>query len=376
MKQRNMILIITVLVSLVMSFSLTGCSSERRIEAAAPETVSDVQVVLARRATIPDWLEAVGTVRAAQTSQLAGQIMGTLVNVEVREGEHVQAGQVLAVIDDAQPRAAVEEATAAELAAQKSVSATESEYQLAEITKNRYQRLYEKGTVSAQEFDIVKTRYQSAEARRDMACAELTQASAALAQARTSLGYTRIRAPFAGVVTERKADSGTMASPGTAIFTLEDTRSYRLEVTVDESDVRLVHVGQSTTVNIDALGSTEITGKVVQIVPAADPGSRSFLAKIELPKDAHLRSGLFGRAQFARGERSALLIPRTAVMERGQLQGVYVLDSNQIAGLHYITLGRTSREQAEVLSGLEGGETLVAAPGERELGGKRIVARP
>src|ERR671922_2851246 len=102
MKQRNMILIITVLVSLVMSFSLTGCSSERRIEAAAPETVSDVQVVLARRATIPDWLEAVGTVRAAQTSQLAGQIMGNIVAAQVHEGERVESGQVLVTIDDTQ----------------------------------------------------------------------------------------------------------------------------------------------------------------------------------------------------------------------------------------------------------------------------------
>ena len=129
MKQGNVIPIVTVLASLVMSIGLTSCSSERRIEAAAPETVSDVQVVLARKATVPDWLEAVGTVRATQTSQLASQIMGTLVNVDVREGERVQAGQVLAVIDDAQPRAAVEQATAAEFAAQKNVSATESEYE-------------------------------------------------------------------------------------------------------------------------------------------------------------------------------------------------------------------------------------------------------
>ena len=376
MKRRNLIPIITALASLVMGTGLNGCSSERRIEAAAPETVSDVQVVLVRKATVPDWLEAVGTVRAVQTSQLASQIMGTLVNVDVREGEHVQVGQVLAVIDDAQPRATVEQATAAELAAQKNLSATESEYQLAEITKNRYQRLYEKGTVSAQEFDIVKTRYQSAEARRDMARAELAQARASLALAQTSLGYTRIRAPFAGLVTERKADPGTMASPGMAIFTLEDTRNYRLEVTVDESDVRLVHLGQSASVNVDALGNLEITGRAVQIVPAADPGSRSFLVKIELPKDGHLRSGLFGRAQFARGERSALLLPRSAVVERGQLQGVYVLDSEQVAGLHYITLGRTSGQQVESLSGLEGGEKIVASPGDREWGGKRIVARP
>lgn len=376
MKQRNLIPIVVAVVSLAMTIGLNGCSSERRIEAAAPETVSDVQVVLARKATVPDWLEVVGTVRAAQTSQLASQVMGTLVNVEVHEGERVQAGQVLAVIDDAQPRAAVEQATAAELAAQKNVSATESEYQLAEITKNRYQRLYEKGTVSAQEFDIVKTRYQSAEARRDMARAELAQASAALAQARTSLGYTRIRAPFDGIVTERKADSGTMASPGMAIFTEEDTRSYRLEVTVDESDSQLVRVGKTAPVTIDALRGAEVIGKVVQIVPAADPGSRSFLVKVELPNNVHLRSGLFGRAQFARGERSALLTPRTAVVDRGQLQGVYVLGSDQIAGLRYVTLGRALGQQVEVLSGLEGGEKIVAVPGDRELGGKLIVARP
>lgn len=376
MKHENLIRMVIALVSLMVSIALEGCSSERGIEAAAPETVSDVQVVLARKATVPDWLEAVGTSRAVQTSQLASQIMGTLVNVEVREGDHVQAGQVLAVIDDAQPRATVEQATAAELAAQKNVAATESEYQLAEITKNRYQRLYEKGTVSAQEFDIVKTRYQSAEARRDMSRAELAQAGAALAQARTSLGYTRIRAPFAGIVTERKADAGTMASPGMVIFTVEDTRGYRLEVSVDESDARLVHVGKPARVTIDALGGPEVIGQVVQIVPAADPGSRSFLVKIELPRDSHLRSGLFGRAQFARGERSALLLPRSAVVERGQLQGVYVLDPEQIASLHYVALGRTSGQQVEVLSGLEGKEKVIAAPGERELSGKRIVARP
>ncbi len=360
----------------VIAGSLSGCSNQRRIEAAAPETVSNVPIIVAQKSIVPDWLEAVGTVRAAQTSQLASQIMGNIVAVQAHEGERVESGQVLVMIDDAQLRAAFEQATAAELAAQKDVSAAESEFALAESTLKRYQQLYEKKSVSPQEFDEIKTRAQSAEARRDMARAALAQADAALAQARTSLGYTRIRAPFAGIVTERKADPGTLASPGMPILTLEDTRHYRLEVTVDESDIRLVRVSKSTPINIDALGTAEITGKVVQIVPAADPGSRSFLVKIELPKDVHLRSGLFGRAQFARGERSTLLIPRSTVVERGQLQGVYVLDKEQIAGLHYVTLGRTLGLQVEVLSGLEGGERVIAAPGERELGGKRIVAQP
>jgi RND family efflux transporter MFP subunit len=376
MKLKNAILSSIWLAVTVAVSGLSGCSNERRIEAAAPETVSNVQVVVAQKTMVPDWLEAVGTVRAAQTSQLASQIMGNIVAVQAREGERVDTGQVLVVIDDAQLRAAVEQAMAAELAAQKDVSAAESELGLAQTTLKRYQQLYEKKSVSPQEFDEIKTREQSAEARRDMARAELAQANAALAQARNSLGYTRIRAPFAGVVTERKADPGTLASPGMPILTLEDTRNYRLEVTVDESDVHLVRIGQSARANIAALGITEIAGKVVQMVPAADPGSRSFLVKIELPKYPHLRSGLFGRAQFPRGDRSALLIPRTAVVERGQLQGVYILDSKQMAGMHYVTLGRTSGQQVEVLSGLEGGEKIITAPGDRELGGKRIVARP
>jgi RND family efflux transporter MFP subunit len=186
----------------------------------------------------------------------------------------------------------------------------------------------------------------------------------------------RIHAPFTGVVTEKKVDAGTLASPGMAIFTIEDTRSYRLEVTVDESELRLVRAGQVSPVTIDALGNVQLSGKVVQIVPAADPASRSFLVKVELPADVRLHSGLFGRARFSRGERSVLLIPRTSLVDRGQLQGVYVLDANQIAGLRYVTLGKSTGEQIEVLSGLQDGEKLVAVAGDRDLSGKRIAIRP
>jgi RND family efflux transporter MFP subunit len=376
MSRRNQTIAAVSLLIAVLSGVLSGCSIEHRTEPAASETVSNVSVIVAQKTMIPDWLEAIGTVRTAQTSQLSSQMMGNIVEIRAREGDRVQSGQVLAILDDAQPRSAVDQATAAVTAAEKEVSATDSDFALAESTLKRYQQLYEKKSVSPQEFDEIKARSQSAEARRDMARAGQAQANAALTQARTSLGYTRIRAPFAGVVTEKNADAGTLASPGMPIFTIEDTRSYRLEVTVDESDIRLVHVGQVAPVKIDALGSTQLSGKVVQIVPAADPASRSFLVKVELPADVRLRSGLFGRAHFARDERSAVLIPRTSVVERGQLQGVYVLDANQLAGLRYVTLGNSAGEKVEVLSGLQDGEKLVAAPGDRELDGKRIAIRP
>jgi RND family efflux transporter MFP subunit len=301
--------------------------------------------------------------------------MGNIVEIRVREGDRVQSRQVLAIIDAAQPRATVEQATAAEAAAQKEVAAADSDFALAEATLKRYQQLYEKKSVSPQEFDEVKARYQSAEARRDMARAGEVQANAVLTQAQIALGHTRIRAPFSGLITEKKADAGTLASPGMPVFTIEDTGSYRLEAAVDESDIRVVHVGQPVPVFLDPFEGAELRGKVVQIVPAADPASRSFLVKVDLPADVRLRSGLFGRARFSRGERSALLIPQTAIVVRGQLQGVYVIDANQVAGLRYVTLGKGEGQQVEVLSGLQEGERFVARPGDRELGGKRIATQ-
>lgn len=357
------------------SLTLVGCSSERQTVNAAPETVSNVSIVSAQSANIPDVVEAVGTLRAAETSQLAAQMMGNIVEIRAHEGDRVQHGQVLAVLDDAQPRAALDRAAAADLAAQQEIAASESDFALAEATFKRYQTLFEKKSVSPQEFDEIKARYQAAQARRDMAQAGQAQAKAAFQQARTALSYTHIVAPFDGLVTEKKADVGTLASPGMPIFTVEDPRRYRLEATVNETDLHYVRQGQQVSVLIDALGDRELKGKVVEIVPAADPASRSFLVKVELPSDPALRSGLFGRAQFARGERSALLIPRSAVVERGQLQGIYVLDQNRIAGLRYITLGKPSADQVEVLAGLQAGETLIADPDNRELSGKKIESR-
>jgi RND family efflux transporter MFP subunit len=360
---------------LLAAMTFVGCSGEQKTVSAAPEVVNNVSLITAQTENIPDVVEAVGTLRAAQTSQLAAQIMGNIVEIRAHEGDRIHRGQILAVVEDAQPRAALDRASAADLAAQQEISASDSDFALAEATFNRYQTLYEKKSVSPQEFDEVKARYQAARARREMARAGQAQAKAALEQARTALGYTRILAPFDGVVTEKKADVGMLASPGMPIFTVEDLCRYRLEATVNETDLRYVRMGQQAPVGIDALGEKQLKGRVVEIVPAADPASRSFLVKIEVPSDPALRSGLFGRTQFPRGERSALVIPRTAVLERGQLQGIYVLDQNKIASLRYITLGKPLAGQVEVLAGLQAGEMLVANPEGSELTGKKIESR-
>jgi membrane fusion protein, multidrug efflux system len=354
--------------------SLTSCTSDREVNASAPEVIH-LSVVTATASSVPDVLEAVGTVRAFQTSQLASQATGTITQVRFREGDHVRRGEIVAMLDQSAPSAALERAVATETASANELAAAESDLALAESTLSRYQILWDKQIISRQQFDEVNARRQSALAHRDLARASQLQARAAVTEARAVLDFTRVLAPFDGVVTERKLDPGAMASPGLPILTVEDVSRYRLEVAVNENDLRYVHLGDRVPVSIDALVADSVSGRVVQIVPSADAASRSFVVKLELTSNKELRSGLFGHAQFSRGQKSSLLIPQTAVVDRGQLHASYVLDQGGIASLRYVTLGRSSGAQVEVLAGVQPGERVVAQPGELDLSGKRIEAQ-
>ncbi len=364
--------IVVSLIGAVALFSAAACTGAKKDAAAPPETVRDVAVVQVQRAVLPDYVEAIGTVRAEQSAQLSGEIVATVREIRVHEGQRVRRGDVLVVLDDAQQRAAVERAQAAIAASQQDIAMAEADYGLAQSTLNRYQGLYEKKSVSPHEFDEIQARYKAAAARRDAAQAGQTQAHAGQAQAEAMLSYTRIRAPFDGVVTAKNVDPGALASPGVPLLTLEDTRRFRLEVTVDESDLRFVKQGASAPVVIDAVGG-EVAGKVIQIVPAADPASRTFVVKIELPANAQMRSGLFGRAHFTRGQRESIVVPDMAVVDRGQMKAVYVVSSDGLIDLRFVTLGNKSGGNVEVLSGLAGGERLVAAHNGRELAGRKIA---
>ena len=354
---------------------LISCSSSSKTVRPEPETVRDVAVVMVQEMQIADTFDAVGTVRARQTAQLASQTTGTITAINVHEGDLVRQGQTLAVIDDAQAGAGVAQAQAALSAANEEVNASQSDLALAASTLERYRLLYEKKSLSPQEFDEVNARFKAASSRRDMAHSRRQQMAAALKESQTSLDHFRVRAPFSGIVTARQADPGTLAIPGVTLLTVEDIARYRLEVSVDEHDLKYVHLGQSVSVSVDALGNGLLEGKVIQIIPAADPESRSFIVKVELPVSPGLRSGLFGRAKFSRGERKSLTVPQTAVVQRGQLREVYVVGEDKLASLRYVSLGDQGQGQVEVLSGLSSGEKLVAAPGDRELGGKRIEVR-
>jgi RND family efflux transporter MFP subunit len=298
--------------------------------------------------------------------------MGRIQQVLVHEGDNVRAGQTLVVLDDATLRAQVDQAQAGVKAAENAQAAAQTNSALAASTLARYKQLESQKSVSPQEMDEVSQRAEAAAAGVEALRAQADAARAQESSARTMLGYTRLVAPFAGVVTARMADPGTMAAPGVALLQVDQAAALQLQATVDQSVIDVVHKGMKVRVVIEGGVPTSLAGTVAEIVPAADLSSHGFLVKIDLPPSNQMRAGMYGTAGFANGEKQAIVIPRSAVVARGSLNCVYVLDSHDIAQLRSITLGAAQGNFVEVLSGVSAGEKLVDAPSDRELAGKRI----
>jgi len=284
----------------------------------------------------------------------------------------VRAGQTLAVIDDATLRASADQAHAAVKAMQSQQAAAQTQSALAASTLDRYKQLQAEKSVSPQEMDEVAQRAQAATAGVDALRAQGDVARAQVNGARAMLSYSHLHAPFAGVVTARMVDPGTMAAPGVPLLQIESAGPLQLQTAVDESTIGSIRKGMKVPLAFKAVPNGDVTGTVAEIVPAADPASHSFLVKIDLAPSSQLHTGMYGAAEFVTGTRQAILVPRSAVVLRGSLNCVYVLDGNGIALLRSITLVAVRGELVDVLSGISSGEKLVDLPGDRDLSGKRI----
>ena len=352
-----------------------GCHSGGSAPVVATQTVQ-ARVVESQQHETPVLVRSTGTLHARESAIVSAQVVGRIEQVLVREGDNVRVGQTLAVLDDAPLRATAHQAEAGVMAAQSQLAAAQTEANLAASTLERYKHLQEQKSVSPQELDEVGRRAEASAERVEALRAQSEAAKAQDSGARAMLGYTRLRAPFAGLVTARMADPGTLASPGVPLLQVDSVGPLQLQVTVDESAIGTLLKGMKVSVSIDSAPTANVTGKVAEIVPAADPASHSFTVKIDLVSSGRLRAGMYGTASFATGTHQAILIPRSAVVQRGSLACVYVLDSNGIAQLHYLTLGATQENNVEVLSGISAGEKLVDDPADRDLAGKRIEAQP
>ena len=366
---------------------LAGCGGPREVHSAASAPSLGVNVVRVSVQQWPSLYETTGTVRARSSATIAAKWMGYVRQVRVQVGDRVKPGQLLVALDtrdldasSGRAAAARDEVRGAIPEADSAVAAAKANLDLAQVTFRRMNDLYGKKSISDQEFDESSAKLKAAQAAFDMARAKRTQLDAKLAQvgeevraANVTRSYAEVQAPFAGVVAAKSVEPGNLAVPGAPLLTIEG-EGYRFEAAVEESHMTAIHQGQPVSVTLDGLGQS-FDARVSEIVPAVDAASRAYTVKIDLPGSSAIRSGIFGRAVFQLGVRSVIAIPCTAVNERGQLQSVSVVD-NGVARTRLVTLGEKWKDQAEVLSGLNEGESVIfpVPPGISD--GTKIEAKP
>lgn len=377
--------------SLVLLVCFTACSAKQTIEKPTEKSIEklneNISVEVVQTRPIKEVYETTGTIRAKTSSILASKVMGQVTAIYVKEGEQVKAGQTLLTIDDREQvvqvkktQAGLTEAEGGLTEIDQVIAAAESANNAATANRNfaastyqRYKALLERESISRQEFDEVEIKYKAAvaelersekmilslQARKSQAFARIAQAKADITSSTTYQSYSRIIAPFAGIVTSKNIDLGMMATPGQPLLTLEDGQHYQLEALVAESKVKLIHAGNELAIYIEALNDSKVVGKVAEIVPSVDVSSRSFLVKIDLPSDLPVRSGMFGRVEIPMLEKSIITIPTIAIKERGQLTSVYLLDEKGNPQMRLVKTGKLYDERVEILSGLDIGEKVL-----------------
>lgn len=311
--------------------------------------------------------ETSGTVKAGATSIVAGRSLGTVTAVKIKEGDRVKAGEVLVIIDDRDLTEKVAQAAAANQEASKALEVAGQNRSLAEVTYGRYKNLHMEKVITQQEMDQIETQKKVAETEYGRLSETVKRTRAALEEARIYRGFSRVMAPVSGVVTERKIDPGSLAAPGMPLLTIEDTSQFKVEAYLDEHFAQKVKKGTRVTILIEATGE-RIPGVIGEIVPAVDPASRTTLVKIPL-KGPGLKSGLFCKVFLPGGQKETILVPKKAVVERGQLEGVYVVDEQRVMTFRLIRTGKTFEDKKEVLSGLKGGEQIVVEGVDRAVDG-------
>jgi RND family efflux transporter MFP subunit len=323
---------------------LAGCGKAHQGHTAAQPELPSVQVrtqtVEAKSSASIE--EVVGTVRAKLRATIEAKTSGRITDLPVVLGQKVRAGELVARLDAPEIRARLDQA--------------EASLQQAERDAKRMASLFKQQAASRADYETADSRY--------------LVAKGVVAEARAMMRYVEILAPFDGVVTRKWVDVGDQAAPGKPLVDIEDPSQLQVEADVPEAiasrikqDARMtIRVGQS---------SGDLSGTIVEIAPIADPTSRTFRVKLDVQACPGLMSGQFARLVVRVGENTSLRVPASAVVQRGQMEILFVVE-NQRARLHLVKTGRRVNDETEILSGLDSGDLVVVDNPHQLVDGQRL----
>ncbi len=327
----------SVVSTLLFSLSLTGCTkSPPPPDAPPPATVVHASPVTTEN--LPVLIAVNGTVRPVQRALIAAKVTGVIEQLPVALGQRVAAGDLLAQL------------AAADLAAR--VAQTRTTLAQTRRDLDRDTRLATGGAATE---DAVR-----------LSTDRVALAEAALREAETTLAYATLRAPFAGVVSRRLVHAGDLASPGQALVEIEGASAFEIEVPVPDSLVAHLAIGAVLAFELPS-GSAggppaSFTATVTEFSSASDTSARTSFAKLAVPGDLAVRSGQFVRVFLPGDATRTILAPTAAITTFGQMERIFVVTADRRASLRLVKTGPRHGNRIEIVSGLDGSETIVLAP--------------
>lgn len=332
---------------------LSACSSHDNKDNKASANTAISVTVTTPVADEQKGLNISGLVEAAESANISTRVMGYITRINVKEGDRVSKGQLLATISNqdilakrAQTDAMITEAGAAYKSAQK-------DYE-------RFTNLYKQQSASAKELDNITLQYTSAKSRLESVKQMRNEVNA-------TLNYTSLTAPFAGVITQKLADAGSMANPGMPILTLEQSGSYQVSAAVPENAISQIKQGSVAIISIDAV-SKIIKGTISQISQSSQFTGGQYIIKVKIPdqEKKDLLAGMYAHVSIPAlslpgntGFTDQVMVPLSCIEHKDALTGLYTIGNNNTALLRWVRLGKVEGNLVEVLSGLAVNEQFI-----------------
>lgn len=351
---------------LILSSLLLGsCSSDKEKSGQNNDAPISVNVSKSTTESNGNFAMASGKLVAKNSVNLSTRMMGYITSLKAEVGQNVSAGQLLVTINATDIQAKGGQANA-------QISQAQANYNIAKKDYERFSNLYKTQSASQKELDDMRARYEMAKAGLDAANQMKNEVNA-------QYRYTNITAPISGTITAKYAEQGDMANPGMPILTIESPSALQAQVLVSEQNINLIKQGMSVDVTLKSLNKT-VSGTVSEISKSATNTGGQYMVKINIHHTSDLLPGMFLNVQFPfknsgkinQDFQESVMIPKSALVENGQLTGVYVVSSQNTAVLRWLKIGKILGNEAEILSGLNPNESYIISSTGKLYNGAKI----
>jgi membrane fusion protein, multidrug efflux system len=321
-----------------------------------------VEVAKVSRGNISAYITVVGNLIGQATVDVAPKAGGRLRSVNVKLGDQVRRGQVIAKIDDQELLEQVNQAEASHQVAEAGVRRSDADLSLALTNVERARNLYGRQLLPKQQLDDAEARYTSAVAQLDLSRAQVAQSASRLRELRINLANTTVVSPTDGFVSQRLVDPGAWVSQNAPVVVVVDISSLRLVANVVEKDLKSVNSGDKAVVEVDAFPGENFNGHIARVSPILDPATRTAAMEIEIPNRTYrLKPGMYAKVTLEVETRTNVLtVPKVALIDSGGGRGVYQPNDDGRAEFKAVKVGLEDSEKAEVLEGLSEGEIVVS----------------